>query len=232
MTPNSCGAARDLTLTFHIPEHKVRVFHNGISFSDIQQAKNLPVYRTKPKFLFLNVARFAPQKNQLLLIEAFALCNFTPDTELWFLGDGPCEKYCKDRVSELNLHNVIHFFGRTQNPFPFYWVADTFVLPSTFEGFPNVMLEALACQCPTIATYCGTGPSEIFGIVDPHCPPEEIVETSAGWLVPQPEIHLLKTALKLARESNNLTHKSKNASQIAKHYDIKTCLATLNQHLS
>lgn len=60
------------------------------------------------------------------------------------------------------MENKINFLGFNENPYPYYYYSDTYVLSSRWEGFPNTLLEALACEAKVVATTCKSGPKEII----------------------------------------------------------------------
>jgi glycosyltransferase involved in cell wall biosynthesis len=95
--------------------------------------------------------RLVPQKGFDLLIEAIALL---PDIalQLTILGEGPLRQDLLDLVQRLELEQRVQMVGFQSNPYAWFARADAFVLPSRYEGLPNVVLEALACGTPVIAT--------------------------------------------------------------------------------
>ena len=82
--------------------------------------------------------------------------------KLVILGEGPLEKYLKKLTSELDLSDEVQFLGFQNNPFKFMASSSIYVMPSLNEGFPNVLIEAMACGVPVIAADCLTGPREIL----------------------------------------------------------------------
>ena len=71
---------------------------------------------------------------------------------LTLLGEGPLRPELERLAQQSGVADRVHFVGFQKNPYPFFAQADAFVLSSRYEGFPNVVLEALACGTPVIAT--------------------------------------------------------------------------------
>ena len=111
-------------------------------------------------FTFVCVARFDPQKNQALLVNAFAQLQDLP-SRLRFVGQGPGMAAVAQQVKALGLESRVELRG-FQKAIPVLKQSDCFVLSSDFEGLGNVILEALACSLPVISTDCFSGPREIL----------------------------------------------------------------------
>jgi len=96
------------------------------------------------------------------LIEAYSNSNLPDnDVHLVILGTGKLKSYLVGIAREHKVEHLVHFLGFQSNPFKYMRRAKYFVLSSEIEGFPMVVLEALACGTPVIAFDCPTGPSEI-----------------------------------------------------------------------
>ncbi len=100
-------------------------------------------------------------KNQDLLIRAFAKLNRS-DARLMIVGDGELRADLEVLCSKLGVADQVIFAGFQNDPTPFYATADLFVLSSNYEGFGNVIVEALACGTPVVSTDCPSGPAEIL----------------------------------------------------------------------
>ena len=101
---------------------------------------------------FLNVGRLCKQKNQQLLIKAFhEFCKDHNDYKLLFCGDGPDKDKLKRMVKELKLNKKIRFLGWKNNMSLIYSKAKLFILTSYYEGMPNVLIDAINFETPSIA---------------------------------------------------------------------------------
>ncbi len=77
--------------------------------------------------------------------------------ELHLIGDGPLMNSLQTLAGELNVAKQVVFHGYVDNPYPMVHRAQLFVLPSLYEGLPNALLEAMACEAPTLVTDCPGG---------------------------------------------------------------------------
>ena len=158
---NAQRIATDLKKNFDI-NVPIELMLNPIDFKLIEQERviTLPNSNT-PKFIFISVAGFRPEKNHQLLIDAFAKIKHL-EVELWLLGQGKTQPHIKKKVKNLNLEKQVHFLGFQKYPFKFMATANCMVMSSDFEGLPNVIIEGLACGLPIISTNCPSGPREII----------------------------------------------------------------------
>ncbi len=108
----------------------------------------------------INVGRLSSQKKQITLIETVAKLN--DNIELIIIGEGEEQQILEDAIVKYKLKNRVHLLGRKDNPFKYIAQADIFVLASSGEGFPNVIVEAMITATPIISTDCISGPREIL----------------------------------------------------------------------
>lgn len=112
--------------------------------------------------VILAAGRLIPEKNFELLLKAFQAVLAKRDARLCILGDGPKLEDLKQLAASLQMDDKVSFPGFDKNPYKYMAKCDVFVLSSNVEGMPGVLIQALACGAPSIATDCPTGPSEII----------------------------------------------------------------------
>lgn len=100
----------------------------------------------------LHVGRFSiASKGQPDLIEAFARIQHRIDGDLMLIGEGPDRPFIEERIHHFDLQARVRLPGFISEPYAYMKAARLFVFPSCYEGFPNALLEAYACQCPIIS---------------------------------------------------------------------------------
>lgn len=160
--PNSKGNALDLLTNYNIDEEKLRVIENPFDIEAIAKKANEDINLPKDDdFVFIMVGRLEEHKRHILAIEAFSKLK-EPSTQLWILGQGPMQQEIESLIEKLGLENRVKLLGFDKNPYKYMAKADCFLLTSTREGFPNVVVEALACGLPVISSDCHSGPREIL----------------------------------------------------------------------
>lgn len=132
----------------------------------------------------LAVGRLTEQKGMDILLEIFAgLGRRHPDWELVIVGEGPVRAELTASVEALGLADRVFLVGRAGNLADWYRSAHLFVLPSRFEGFPNVLVEAMAHGLPCVAFDCPAGPRHIIRDgVDGELVPDQDVDALANAL--------------------------------------------------
>ncbi|MBU0731983.1 glycosyltransferase [Patescibacteria group bacterium] len=152
------GVADNMHEKFKISKNKLVVIHNGFDFDLLKGTGE----QKRKSNVILAVGRLAPQKDYPTLLKAFRLVRDKTDAELWIIGDGDLEKKLKKQADMLGISEHIKWLGYQKNPFKYMKQATVFALSSAWEGFGNVITEAMACQCPVVSTDCPYGPSEII----------------------------------------------------------------------
>jgi glycosyltransferase involved in cell wall biosynthesis len=157
---------RDLIEHFGIAAGRIRTIHNPVDLEAIARLSGDAVTEypwTKPKPetkartsddmpVVINVAAAKPRKRQHVLLEAFRLVRNRIPCRLALLGHGTTDEPIATHVARLGLTEDVALLGFQANPFKFLAHASVFVLPSRCEGFPNVLLEAMACRLPIVTT--------------------------------------------------------------------------------
>lgn len=113
-----------------------------------------------------NIGRLSPQKNQRFLIEAFAeIKRRCQDAVLLIAGTGELERDLHDCAADLGVEDSVYLLGQRTDVDELYSAFDVFVLPSLFEGFPVVLVEAQSNGCPCAASSEITDESAISNLV-------------------------------------------------------------------
>ncbi len=122
-------------------------------------------------FVFITVGSLTKQKGHWYLLRCFKrVVEHNENTALIILGEGELREKLEKLSNELNLNERVFMPGNVENVFPYLRRSDCFVLPSIYEGFGNVITEALSQDLPVISTDCVAGPREIL------CPELDIGE--------------------------------------------------------
>lgn len=219
---NSSLIKTDLQQNFNINTDSI-VIYNPVNLVSIQMQGSENVEPSLFKiFTFISVGGFRREKNYDLLVNAFDKIKDLNCT-LLLIGKGEEELKLKRKVTEMGLASRIHFPGFDKNPYKYLSKADCFVLSSDFEGFPNSVQEALACDLPVISTDCRSGPREILA-------PETDLNKNLrdeyeigeyGILVPENNVEILAAAMRLIFINIDLRHKLKTkARERAKDFDV------------
>jgi glycosyltransferase involved in cell wall biosynthesis len=158
--------ASELRREYNISSSALTVIHNPVFTPDLTEAAAEPLddpwFGDRDIPVVLGVGRLAEQKRFTDLLGAFAEVRKVRDARLVILGEGPKRAELERRAAELGISKSVQMPGFVDNPFRYMANADVFVSSSKYEGFGNVIVEALACGCPVVATDCPGGPSEIL----------------------------------------------------------------------
>jgi glycosyltransferase involved in cell wall biosynthesis len=158
--------AQDLTENFRVKPSRLTVIRNPVDFDDILikvEGEKNPFIGHGPGPHIIGMGRLTYPKNFTGLIDAFAdLHRIAASARLWIIGEGPMENELRNHCLQRGVGDAVCFPGFQRNPYPWLKHADLFVLSSSYEGMPNVLLEALACGCPVLATDCPGGTREIM----------------------------------------------------------------------
>ena len=217
ITAVSTNVAEDLAQITHIPKENIHVVYNPTVTPRLLKQAAEPV--TDPWFqqprdlpVILAAGRLAAQKGFSTLIRAFAKVTAALPARLVILGEGEKRAELTALVQDLELTDNVSLPGFAQNPYAYMKHADVFVLSSLWEGFPNVLVEAMACGCPVISTDCPGGSREI------------LADGKYGTLVPVDDIDAMAEAIRriLGQPQDIVSIQNRasefSAERIADHY--------------
>ncbi|QFT90671.1 N-acetylgalactosamine-N,N'-diacetylbacillosaminyl-diphospho-undecaprenol 4-alpha-N-acetylgalactosaminyltransferase [Bacillus sp. THAF10] len=161
----SKGVADDLYKITGIDRKKIHVVYNpvvteGLLAKAEEEVEHPWFHEEVP--VVVTVGRFDKAKDYPTLLNAFRVLQDSKKARLMLVGDGPERSHLESLVEEYKLQDVVDFIGFQSNPYPFMKKADLFVLSSAYEGFGNVVAEALAVGTPVVSTDCPSGPGEIL----------------------------------------------------------------------
>jgi glycosyltransferase involved in cell wall biosynthesis len=164
----SRAMADDLANMMPDRKHRIHVLYNAY---DTEEIKTMAERSTEMDEWFagnsviITVGTLAPVKGYWHLIKAFSLLKKKhPDLKLVHIGPDYAGygMTLKKLSSDLGLEEEVRFLGYRDNPYQYMARSRMFLLSSISEGFPNALVEAMACQIPVIAADCMTGPREIL----------------------------------------------------------------------
>jgi glycosyltransferase involved in cell wall biosynthesis len=162
----SRGVAHDLAVRAALPEDRVTVVHNGLDAAAVAEASMLavddPWLAKDDSPVVLGVGRLHRQKDFATLLRAFASVRQRRAARLAILGEGPERRALEKLARKLGVAGDVYMPGFVGNPASWMRRSAVFVLSSGWEGFGNVVLEALAAGCPVVSTDCPSGPREIL----------------------------------------------------------------------
>lgn len=212
----SSDVAKTLTRLL-ISQEKIEVIINGIDTDEfqintIEREKLRRELGIEKDCIFIGTfGRMSHEKGQKYFIEACLLISqANQNTRFIIVGDGPKEQELKNYAKEIGIINKILFVGFQKNMQKFYSAIDIFVLPSLIEGTSMVLLEAMSCGIPVIATGVGGNLSVIDNGVD-------------GMIVPPMKSdELSNTILRIMNDKNYQFFLSKNSrDKIVRYYSSK-----------
>jgi glycosyltransferase involved in cell wall biosynthesis len=158
----STGVGDGLSKRFGIDPARVTTIYNAVDLSSVRaRAREAPPPLPDQPFV-VAAGRLVHQKGFDVLISAFAAQLARRDLALVILGEGPERAALQDLARRHGVEHRIHLPGFVANPWSYFARAAAFVCSSRWEGFGNVIIEAMACGAPVVATDCDFGPREII----------------------------------------------------------------------
>ena len=207
---NSHGSATDLMSNFNVPSEKLSVLHNPIDLNKIEIISPIESFFDKSKFNIITIGRLDQGKNHQMLIEAFHKLK-NPKLKLYIFGYGELQNELELLISNLNLEEHVILMGFNPNPYQYLKAANLFIFGSNHEGFPNVILEAMACGLPILSTNCQSGPSEIMKL---QTVINDLMITDYGILVPIKNVDLIAKGINYFLNDKNYIETCRKNGQI------------------
>jgi glycosyltransferase involved in cell wall biosynthesis len=169
---------RDFAENFGVPRERMVLLPNPVDERTIRQRAVVPVREPGGGARFVAAGRLTEQKGFDRLLEW--LVELPADTHLTIIGEGRDRGRLGAAARRLGLDSRVRFAGFLANPWQHMAGADALLLPSRWEGLPNVALEALACGTPVIATTEAGGIDEIAAGTPPGA--VAVVKPGAGFV--------------------------------------------------
>lgn len=169
--------------------------------------------------IIAGMGRLGPEKGFDLLIDSFSKVNAKhPDWHLVIFGEGRSRRELEDQAISLGIQDKVHLIGLVLAARKYLAEADIFVLSSRHEGFPNVLLEAMACGLPVVSFDCNSGPGDI------------IRHEYDGLLVePENALALEKAMMKLIEEPNRRRALARNAHGVIERFALSRIMGLWRQ---
>jgi glycosyltransferase involved in cell wall biosynthesis len=238
-----------------IEEEKIKVIYNPYPIDEIRQLAKEPLGSYEEIFkhpVLITAGRLTKPKGQWYLLRVFkVLKEKHKDLKLVILGEGELKDYLVVLSEELGLKTYVwdrdklsesfgvYFLGFQKNPFKLIARSKLFVFPSLWEGFPNALVEAMACGVCVVSSDCRSGPREIlapntdfnhqtqkpefaeYGILMPVF---ELKYKSAEEPLGEKEIMWVETIDKLLEDKSVRKNYSEKAKQRAEDFRIEKIL--------
>jgi glycosyltransferase involved in cell wall biosynthesis len=165
------GTAENASTYYKIPRDDFQVLLSPIDIqridSESQRAWTGPVLRPNRKQI-ISIGRLSDEKGHRYLIQGFAKylaaskLDLVSEADLHLVGDGVLRRELQSLTASLGIEDNVFFHGQMQSPYALLKQCDLLCLPSIYEGMPNVLLEAMACKVPILATNTDQGAGELL----------------------------------------------------------------------
>jgi len=205
------GVAKNLSEVVNYPQKDINVIYNPIVDENLVKKSEETVQEKWFDLdtpLIINVGRLREQKDYPTMFKAFKNLLYDMDARLVILGDGKQKDRLKQMSKKLGINQKVKFLGFVDNPYKYLSKADLFVLSSRWEGFGNVVVEALAVGTPVVSTDCPSGPAEILDY------------GNYGKLVPVGDYEALSNSIK---KSLTKSHDESRLKKRAQEFSVEKC---------
>lgn len=180
------GVLNELESSIGLPRSNLHTINNPVNKGHLKAASRADVthkwLKEKSCPVFISVGRLTEAKDYDTLIRAFDLVRLKLPAKLIIVGEGPERPGLEQLVNSMKLNESVDIPEHSDNPYALMARADVFVLSSRWEGFVNVLLEALALGMPIASTDCHSSPREIlengkYGNLAPPGNPHKLAES-------------------------------------------------------
>ena len=162
----SRGVVRDLEEHLGLPSSLLGTIYNPSFSPEFLTAQGeqlqVPWLEKSDQPIIVTVGRLVPQKDHQTLLNAFQKLLQQRKARLIIMGEGQLRTALEEQARALGIDSQVTFPGYVSNPLAVMKRCDLFVLSSRWEGFPGVLIEALACGLPIVSTDCKAGPEEVL----------------------------------------------------------------------
>jgi glycosyltransferase involved in cell wall biosynthesis len=190
---------------------RLRVIPNPARY----ERRSPPSDKPSRERLVVTLGRLSAEKQLDYLLRAFDRCGSRhPEWSLQIIGEGPDRHRLEALAADLGIGQRVRFPGVVQDPETVLCNADLFVLTSRYEGFPNALVEAMACGLAVLCFDCPSGPSEI------------IRQGVDGVLVPAQDLDALADAMdRLMSDETERRRLGSSAFEVAERFDVERIMS-------
>ncbi len=189
------------------------VIYNPLNKSEIIKRSKIKIKNFFPRkkcLKIINIGRYVDQKNQITLLKSLNYLKNKINFFAIIMGGGTLKSQLNDYIHKNNLQNKVKLINFANNPFPYIKQSDLFILPSKYEGLPNVLLESIVLKKFVISSNCPTGPREI------------LLNGKGGYLFPMGDYKkLAKKIVSFTKNHNECQRMLKNAYNQLSRFDQK-----------
>lgn len=160
---NSYGQQAEYRRYFSKYSDKMQVIYNAVDTDSILKLSHMDIDIDINKWTLVSMGRLVKGKHFANLINSIEIVKKAfPDIRLLIIGEGEEKETLEEQITAKHLEGTVYLLGAKNNPYAYISKARCFVYASSSEGFPNAVLEAVACGVPVISTDCKFGPREIL----------------------------------------------------------------------
>ena len=168
----SDGIKNDLLDVVGVKPLSIKTIYNPIDIQEINLLSKEKLPNMIKGDYIIHVGRLAESKRHDRLLDAYKASGI--DAKLLIVGEGNMRASIEKKITEMNIDDKVILYGFSSNPYPLIANAKLLVLTSDYEGFGNVLVEAMCLGVPVLSTDCPSGPKEIlFGEVSASLVPIE-----------------------------------------------------------